>query len=170
MLGACYVPETVFGALCTEWGLGVPRVFLSHHRALGFLRELVNMQVPARPRPRDGDSVDMVQGGARNLRLKNTRPHPKSQRGQQFRERGRFRPGEKGSTGPGMSPSCAPDEVGATSQQLLGQRSVPALLAIWSPNAKIPTCCVSRLRATHIIPAGDVSAVSGQAGTAAHRF
>lgn len=76
MLGACYVPETVFGALCTEWGLGVPRVFLSHHRALGFLRELVNMQVPARPRPRDGDSVDMVQGGARNLRLKNTPPTP----------------------------------------------------------------------------------------------
>lgn len=49
MLGACYVPETVFGALCTEWGLGVPWVFLSHHRALGFLRELVNMQVPAPP-------------------------------------------------------------------------------------------------------------------------
>lgn len=49
-------------------------MFLSHHRALGFLRELVNMQVPAPPPHRDGDSVDMVQGGARNLRLKNTPP------------------------------------------------------------------------------------------------
>ena len=46
MLGACYAPETVFRAPCTEWDLGVLRVFLSHHRASGFLRELVNMQIP----------------------------------------------------------------------------------------------------------------------------
>lgn len=48
------------------------------------------------PPPRDGDSVDMVQGGARNLRLKNTRPHPKSQRGQQFRERGKIQARREG--------------------------------------------------------------------------